>query len=221
MSDADDEPPLPTDHAAWCHVVQAGQLGRFPEARIVAAIQAGFNKPGVDQRAVGKMAEYISDRVETVLRGAVQRKPFPDDGRGIVEMAHGEMMKALFSPNSPDGKALRTAFMGALRKRATDHVRVALKAMKRSGEAPQDAGDMPDPDTELFSLDEQRLHVQLILEKIADERKREAFELHMNQVPFGGKKGHSIAEALGISADTASDWVQEVRTHLAKLVRKP
>jgi hypothetical protein len=47
-----------------------------------------------------------------------------------------EVGVARFSPNSPDGKALRTAFMGSLRKRATDHVRVALKAKKRSGERP-------------------------------------------------------------------------------------
>ena len=71
MSDADDEPPLPTDHDAWCRVVERDQLQRYPKALVVAAIQDGFNKAGVDQRVIGKMAEYISDRMESVLRGAV------------------------------------------------------------------------------------------------------------------------------------------------------
>jgi DNA-directed RNA polymerase specialized sigma24 family protein len=221
MSDADDEPPLPTDHDAWGRIVQWDQLNRCTEALIVAAIQDGFNKPGVNQRVIGRMAEHISDRMHSVLRGAVLKKPFPDEGRAIVDKAHGEMLKALFSPKSADGKALRTAFFGVLRKRATDHVRVALTELCHSGETPDDPGDTADPDTELFSVKEQALHVKLILDRIGDERKRKAFELHMAQVPFGGHKGHSIASILGISADTASDWVKEVQAQLAKLVRKP
>ena len=221
MSDADDEPPLPTDHDAWSRIVQRGHVQRYPEALLVAAIQEGFNKPGVDQRIISKMAEYISDRMQAVIRGAVLKKPFPDQGRGIVEAAHGEMLKALFSPNSADGKALRSAFFGTLRHRATDHVRTAKAAMKRSGEMPENVGDEPAKQSPPFSVDEQTLHVKLILEKVTDERKRKAFELHMEGVPYGGEKGHSIAGVLGINRDTARAWVDEVRAQLAKLVRKP
>jgi hypothetical protein len=55
----------------------AGHVQRYPEALLVAAIQEGFNKPGVDQRVISKMAEYISDRMQAVIRGAVLKKRFP------------------------------------------------------------------------------------------------------------------------------------------------
>ena len=86
---------------------------------------------------------------------------------------------------------------------------------------PRIPATVPDPDTELFSVDEQRLHVKLLLDRIGDERKRKAFELHMEGIPYGGEKGHTIAGVLRISRDTARDWVEDVRAQLAKLVRKP
>ncbi|MGX7896050.1 hypothetical protein [Tsuneonella sp. HG222] len=223
MSDADDEPPPPADHQAWCRIVQTDQLHRFREGLIVAAIQDGFGKAGVDQRIIGKMAEYISDRMEEVIRGAVAKKPFDDEGRAVVEATHGEMVKAMLSPRSADGQALRSSFAGTLRFRATDKVRAAYKAMKRGGEAPDDIGTVVDPDTmdDVFSIEEQKVHVQLILSRVKDKGKRAAFELHMEGVPYGSDRGHSIASILGISRDTARDWVADVQVQLSKLVRKP
>lgn len=221
MSDSGDEPPLPTDHDAWCRIVQRDQLHLHREGLVVAAIQDGFEKPGVDQRVIGKMAEHISDRMEKVIRGAVAKAPFDDDGLAIVEAAHGEMVKAMLSPKSADGQALRTSFMGTLRFRATDHVRKALKALKHGGEPPADIGQVVDPNTndDLFSIDEQRMHVQLLLAHVTNEQKRAAFELHMEGVPYGGDKGQSIAGILGISRDTARAWVEDVQGQLRKLVR--
>lgn len=222
MSDVDDEPPMPTDHHAWSQIVLQNQLHCYREGLIVAAIQDGFGKTGVDQRVVGRMADYISDRMEEVIRGAVAKRPFEDGGLAIVEATHSQMVKAMLSPNSADGKALRTAFMGTLRFRATDHVRAAIRALKRGGETPDDIGTVVDPDTadDVFSIAEQKVHVQLVLAHVTDKRKRAAFELHMEGVPYGSDKGHSIASILGISRDTARDWVEDVQSQLGKLVRK-
>ena len=33
----------------------------------------------------------------------------------------------------------------------------------------------------------------------------------MDDVPFGSTRGYSIAQALGVSAKTAKQWVEEVR----------
>lgn len=64
-------------------------------------------------------------------------------------------------------------------------------------------------------LDE-KLDVTRVLERIADPRKRLAFYLYMNDIPYYSKKKevHSIARALNISDKTARNWVEEVRLEL-------
>jgi len=49
---------------------------------------------------------------------------------------------------------------------------------------------------------------------VPNERKRLAFYLHMDKVPFGSTRGYSIAKALDISAKTAKEWVEEFRSIL-------
>jgi transcriptional antiterminator len=58
--------------------------------------------------------------------------------------------------------------------------------------------------------------VKHILERIPDPRKRLAFYLYMNDVPYHSKKKnvHTIAQALNVSDRTARDWVEEVRESL-------
>jgi hypothetical protein len=58
---------------------------------------------------------------------------------------------------------------------------------------------------------DERLDVERFLTIVTDERKRLAFYLYMDDVPFGSKRGNSIAKALGVSAKTAREWVEEVR----------
>jgi len=60
------------------------------------------------------------------------------------------------------------------------------------------------------------IDVDRILERIPDSRKRLAFYLFMNDIPYGSKKNgvDSIAQAVGISEKTARDWVKEVRQFL-------
>lgn len=62
-------------------------------------------------------------------------------------------------------------------------------------------------------LDEQ-LDVVRILGRVRDHRKRLALYLYMQGVPFGSTKGNSIAKALGVSAKTVTQWVEEVRAQL-------
>ena len=218
MSDADDEPPLPTDHDAWRRIVDCGRLGAYREEWIVAAIRAAFGKKGVDQRFVRAMITFISDRMMKILRYEVPGKRFPNEGRDIIENAHSALLNAMLSPNSADGKALCKWFRPTLRSRAIDHIRPVLTAQKHSVDVVDDPGDMPDPQTRLFSKTEQDLHVHRLLDRIRDKKKRAAFKLYMEGVPFGGRKGASIADILEITPETASAWVKDVQEQLAKTI---
>lgn len=220
MSEADDEPPPPSDHEGWCRAVRAGQLSRFPEAKIVAALHAQLKRPGKDQRVFDQMAEHVSDRMMRTLRASISRTDFPNEGWDLVEAAHDKMLKALFSPRSPDGKGLSTAFKGTLVHRATDQARKAILEKKRFSYS-EDPGVLSTRSQELYSIAEQKVHVRMMLDRIRDPQKRQAFELYTDGVPFGGTKGKSIAVELGISADKAAKLVKEAKRQLAKMIGKP
>jgi len=70
---------------------------------------------------------------------------------------------------------------------------------------------------EITQIDE-RIDVEGILDCVSDPRKRMAFHLFMDGVPFKTKKENveSIAQALNISEKTARTWVIEVRELLAE-----
>jgi hypothetical protein len=59
-------------------------------------------------------------------------------------------------------------------------------------------------------LDEM-LDVETVLANILDDRKRLAFRLYMDEIPFKSKRSISIASALGISEKTARDWIEEIQ----------
>jgi DNA-directed RNA polymerase specialized sigma24 family protein len=219
MSDADDEPPLPTDHDGWCQIVRSGQLSRFPGAKIVAAMQAQYKRQGRDQRIIAQMAEHLSDRMMGTLRASISRTDFPNEGWDLVEAAHEKMLKALFSPRSPDGKGLRTAFKGTLVHRATDQARKAILEKRRFSYS-EDPGVLPTRSQELYSLAEQEVFVRSMLDRVRDPQKRQAFELYMDGVPYGGMRGKSIAAELGISADKAAKLVKDAKRQLAKTIGK-
>jgi hypothetical protein len=63
----------------------------------------------------------------------------------------------------------------------------------------------------------ERIDVDRILECVPDYKKRLAFQLFMDEVPYGSKKKdvYTIAQALDISDKTARDWIKEVRQLLA------
>jgi DNA-directed RNA polymerase specialized sigma24 family protein len=62
---------------------------------------------------------------------------------------------------------------------------------------------------EMRQLDE-HIDVERVLAHISDDRKRLAFRLHMDRIPYGSKRTPSIAKALGISAKTVEIWIAEV-----------
>ena len=64
---------------------------------------------------------------------------------------------------------------------------------------------------------DQEIMVNRILERVSDSRKRLAFYLFMDGVPYHSKRDGvtSIAQTLGVSDRTAREWVEEVRQQLA------
>lgn len=57
---------------------------------------------------------------------------------------------------------------------------------------------------------EEHIDVERVLANIADDRKRLAFRLYMDDLPFGSKRTNSIANAVGISSKTAKQWIEEL-----------
>ncbi len=214
-----DEPPQPDDEDGWRRVVAEGRLKALPEAKVVEAIQTLMLDREHDQRLIEDLVHPISERMHRTIRGGVSRSRFADEGRQIVEDTHAAMLEALLSPDSADGKGLRTRFFGTLRNRTTDVVRKALLEMKRYPSMDQ-PGVLPDTTPSPFTDCEQEAHVRLILDKIRGDDKRKAFELHMEGLPYGGEKGDSIAARLGVSVDTATAWVKDAKAQLAKLIGK-
>jgi hypothetical protein len=58
---------------------------------------------------------------------------------------------------------------------------------------------------------EAHVDVERILSRITDDRKRLAFRLFMEDMPFGSKKTESIAKAVGISSKWAEHWIEELK----------
>ncbi|MCD2453372.1 hypothetical protein GO003_023610 [Methylicorpusculum oleiharenae] len=64
---------------------------------------------------------------------------------------------------------------------------------------------------------------RLLKKHVPDERKRLAFRLFMDDVPYKTKRiatTHSIAEAMGVDESTARAWVKEVQETLREQVRR-
>lgn len=75
-----------------------------------------------------------------------------------------------------------------------------------------------DPQSDGMRDVDERINVEGILDCVRDPKKRMAFHLYMDGVPYKSKKKNveSIAQALGISEKTAREWVKEVRQLLAE-----
>lgn len=58
---------------------------------------------------------------------------------------------------------------------------------------------------------EETADVERVLAHIKDWRKRLAFRLYMEGVPFGSKKASSIAEAVGKGPKTVEKWITEIQ----------
>lgn len=223
----DDPPPKSTNLEGWRHAIQEGRHTGFRLEEIVAAIQD--LGPRADKAVLNPLAKHLSDALLGVLRARVGTN-HPNRGIDIIERVHGQLFEAILQPTSADGRALRTAFVPRVTFRIKDalvaEARAARQVPLRETDVGGDAntrrgadasGDhVPTPRDRSGALGES-MDVEAILEQVPDERKRLAFRLFMDGVPFKSTKSRSIAEALGVSERTARDWVKEVQDLLSSV----
>jgi RNA polymerase sigma factor (sigma-70 family) len=214
----DEAPPKSTDLEGWRHAVANGRFRDFKAEAIVAAIQD--LGPTTDAIVLNPLVLHVSLAIMRILRKGVGRNN-RNQGEDIIDEAHGHLIEALFKPKSADGNGLREAFVPRIRFRAADAIRKdkKQKERERSTETNEVLGlEGPrrnaDPRQE---LDEQ-IDVEDVLSHVTDERKRLAFRLHMEGYPLESKRSASIAEAVGVSAKTAGQWIEEVQALLRSIV---
>jgi hypothetical protein len=174
---------------------------------------------------------HISDRLLRIIRPRVSRK-YHNEGDDIVTRVHHQLIIAILTPNSPDGKALCRTFSACVKSRLIDAVRAELRyargnqPFKTIASADDDTGDANEivepADNKPADYVEQTAHVEGLLNKISDPKKREAFRLHMDGCPLEpGKGSTSIAQQLGISAKTAGKWIAEIQDFLKTEIGEP
>jgi DNA-directed RNA polymerase specialized sigma24 family protein len=177
---------------------------------VVAAIQE--IGPKGDKRVIQPLICHMADAMTRILRRKISRR-HPNEGRDMIDEAHGKLMGAVFAPASADGAGLREAFVARVEFRAADAIRKASLHRSRYSSSDEE-GVVPQSLAPRTASAEEAVYVEELLQRITDERKRLAFRLHMEGVPFGSAKHFSIARALGVSAKTAGDWVGEVQEQM-------
>ena len=125
---------------------------------------------------------------------------YRNQGEDIITSAHGQLVVALFEPQSADGKGLRVAFVPRVQFRAADAIRAEQKDEARAfppeSTLHQDGQKRPQSVDPRQELDE-RMDVDQILSHVRDERKRLAFRLYLEDYPLESKRSMSIAATLG------------------------
>jgi RNA polymerase sigma factor (sigma-70 family) len=225
LSTGAEPPPRSTDVDGWRDAVMDGRFRQFRLEDVVAAIQD--LGPCADRNVLNPLAKHLSDALLHILRKHVSVR-HRNRGDDIIERAHGQMIDAVFRPDSADGKALRQAFVPRVRFRVKDALAAEARAARAGSgvldDDPVPAAEgiprsSPDDRTPAYhdpteTIDES-IDVETILEQVPDDRKRLAFRLYMDDIPFKSTKSESISAALGVSEKTASEWVKEVRALLA------
>lgn len=213
----DDAHPDSNDIEGWLLAAKEDRIRTIPLGAIVAAIQdLGVNS---DVELINSLAAILSIRTLALLRGLV-RKSYPNSGEDIVLDAHNKIIKSVFLPSSPDGKALRLYFGKKLKERLADSIRSFRREEKKRDKAIEEAkaeGEAYDMSSQEHS---ESLYVEEVLELVKDDRKRLAFRLYMDDVPVKSKDGDSICKALGKSDKTIRAWIEEVQNQLKTIVEK-
>jgi hypothetical protein len=200
-----EEPPSPSDVQGWKDVVAANRLRRLRPEAIVAVLQR--LGPNGDQRLLSALITHISDDLLRLIKRLVGKNQ-RNEGQDIIWRAHHQLIVAVLRPNSKDGQGLCKNFRKWVEYRVADARRAERLYAHRN--QPYATADNKPAD-----YAEQAAHVERLLSKITDSRKRDAFRLHMDGCPLAPGKGTtSIAEQLGISAKTAGEWIDEVQTLL-------
>ncbi|NQE65500.1 sigma-70 family RNA polymerase sigma factor [Caulobacter sp. RHG1] len=210
----EEEGPDPGDIAGWRQVVDRQELSKIPGHRLVMAAQKIGSSGG--RRTINALMSEISDRIMRILRKRIGRN-HRNEGWDMIEEAHGKLIDAVLLPKSADGTAMRTAFVATIRFRAADAIRREELHSDRyvhvEEQQPSAGGQK-----ELSSPTEEQAHVESVLKRIADPRRRLAFRLHMDGVPRNSIKVESIASALGVSAKTAEEWVKETEEQVKAIL---
>lgn len=217
MEPGTDDGPAPSDNEGWRRAIADQRLGVIRAEAMVATIQT--IGPDGDQRVLGPLMEHLADRITRILKKCVGRNKA--NREDIIDRAQFELLEAVLQPQSSDGKGLRAAFYARVQFRAADAIRKEDKQARR--ELSDDNEETAGGDTAEHTAwpePEKSAHVAGVLRKIADWRKRFAFRLHMDGVPFESDKGISIARALGVSSKTAAGWVDEARNELKLILEE-
>jgi hypothetical protein len=226
----EEPPPKSTDLEGWRRAVNNGSHTRFRLEEIVAAIQD--LGPCTDKAVLNPLAKHLSDALMCILRERVSIH-YPNRGDDIIERTHAQVIEAILTQTSADGKALRHAFVPRVSFRIKDALAAEARAARKPGEATkEDPGSnaacnadqtlsselsgTASPDDPITAID-QSIDVENVLQKITNDQKRLAFRLYMDGIPFKSKKAHSIAVALDISERTAREWVKEVQAILSPM----
>jgi RNA polymerase sigma factor (sigma-70 family) len=214
----EDPPPCSTDLEGWRQAVTDGRFRDFKMEAIIAAIQD--LGPNTDTSVLNPLVLHASDTITRILRRRVT-KDHRNEGKDIISDVHGQLVQAIFEPESADGAGLREAFVPRVQFRAVDAIRNEQKKERREHATDLEHSQLVarqsqkiDPWPEV----EGQLDVELVLSHVTDERKRLAFRLYMEGIPLESKKTDSIAKALEVSSKTAGQWIEEVRAQLRNIV---
>ncbi|MBP2157482.1 MULTISPECIES: RNA polymerase sigma factor [Asticcacaulis] len=202
--------PDPGDVSGWLRVIESKMLSRIQGRHLVAAAQK--IGPSGDRLIINSLMNEISDRMMRILRKYIGRN-HRNEGRDMIEDTHGKLIEAVLRSDSADGMAMRTAFVATVKFRAADAIRSESLHTDRYQSSEEEMPVAGSPG-KLSVLEEERAHVESVLNRIADPRKRLAFRLHMDGVPRNSKKVESIASALGVSAKTAETWIKETEQEI-------
>jgi hypothetical protein len=166
--------------------------------------------------------EDIIYRVHSQLFDALL-DPHSADGRGLREAFTARVSFRIKDAIATEQRHSRIPTAAKVKRSVQGRTIEEIVRIAPPSEAGDDANDFDTGDDASFrnsnrdltllhgvrDLD-QRIDIKRFLAGVPDERKRLAFYLYMDDVPFGSKRAYSIAQALDISAKTAKDWVEEV-----------
>jgi hypothetical protein len=187
----------------------------------------GLNRPNQGKDIIYRVH---ADLFEALL------DPNSKDGKGLREAFYPRAMFRVKDAIALENKHSRIPVQQPV-KRAKGAKSASLPLMERTHVMPppepadrtpaDDRGDgeeavLRNANRDLTLLDgvrdtDQQIDVDRFLEEnIADDRKRLAFRLYMDGVPFKSKRTNSIAKTLGVSDKTAEHWIAEVQEILRR-----
>jgi hypothetical protein len=245
MGSGEDSSPKSTDLEGWRRAIADGHLASFKLEEIAAAFQVLHERDKQVQNALAEYLSLSIYRIlrrrvgsnhpnrgeDIILRAhhqiiAALLRPNTPDGRGLREAFVARVEFRLKDAIAAENRERRVPDESSYSKseddaQEDDTVIEKLHAVADEGADGELEEILVKPQRRTTSHDDsddldQNLDVGRILERITDPRKRLAFYLYMNEIPYHSKKNGvtSIAQALNISDKTARAWVEEVRHEL-------